>query len=41
MATSAIVPVLDKWWIFGWEQWIDAIIILGAVLSEGIEDLVR
>lgn len=41
LATSAIVPILDKWWIFGWEQWIDTVIILGAVLSEGIEDAVR
>ena len=41
LATSAFVPVLDKWWILGWEQWIDAIIIFGAVLSEGIEDAVR
>lgn len=41
LATSAVVPVLDKWWIFGWEQWIDVVILLGAVLSEGIEDAVR
>lgn len=38
LATSVVVPILDRWWIFGWEQWVDAVIILGAVLSEGVED---
>ena len=38
LATSAVIPIIDRWWIFGWEQWVDTVVILGAVLSEGIED---